>query len=111
RDLRVAGAADALPLGWRGRVEACARSLSFEFCMQLAGGGLAAACITAFLVVSALNPVSNEKNLSAYELRSLSSTERNEPPVPLESLFQSPTPRAAMLWAAPGRSVRPSGSE
>jgi len=105
-DLRAAGAADELPAGWRGRVQACARSLSFEFCMQLAGGGLAAACVTAFLVVSALNPASDEKNLSASELRTLSSIERNEPPVPLESLFQSRSPRAAMLWAAPGRSPR-----
>jgi hypothetical protein len=111
RDLRVAGAADELPAGWRGRVQACARSLSFEFCMQLAGGGLAAACVTAFLVVSALNPVSNEGRLSAYELRSISAIGRNEPPVPLESLFQSPSPRAAMLWAAPGRSLRPVATE
>jgi len=111
RDLRVAGAQDQLPAGWRGRVRACANSFSFEFCMQLAGGGLAAACVTAFLVVSALNPVSNENSLSAYEQRAISAIERNEPPVPLESLFQSPTPRAAMLWAAPGRSLQATGAE
>jgi hypothetical protein len=111
RDLRAAGADDELPKGWRGPVRACARSLSFEFCMQLAGGGLAAASITGFLVVSALNPAANERKLSPYELRAISAVERNEPPVPLESLFQSPSPRAAMLWAAPGRSPRPAAVE
>jgi hypothetical protein len=87
-------------------VQACSSRLSFEFCLQLAGGGLAAAAITAFVLVSALNPVQSVKSLSAYEVRSMSSAEQNEPPVPLESLFQSPAPRAAMLWAAPGRSPR-----
>lgn len=100
-ELRSLPVSDA-PRGWRERVRACSASLSFEFCMQLAGGGLAAAAVTAFVLVSALNPVQTEKSLSAYEVRTLSSAERNEPPVPLESLFQSPTPRAAMLWAAPG---------
>lgn len=94
---------DAPPTGWRERVRVCSASISFEFCMQLAGGGLAAASVTAFVLVSALNPAPSAKSLSAYEIRSLSAAERNEPPVPLESLFQASAPRAAMLWAAPGR--------
>ncbi len=111
-ELRALPLEDAPPRGWRGKVRACSASLSFEFCMQLAGGGLAAAAVTAFALVSALNPVPAAKNLSAYEVRTISAAERNEPPVPLESLFQSPTPRAAMLWAAPGRSQwRTTGAE
>ena len=107
-DDRVVGALRAAPLteppaGWRERVRACAGSLSFEFCMQLAGGGLAAASITAFALVSALSPAPRSRGLSTYEVHSISAAERNQPPVPLESLFQSTTPRAAMLWAAPGR--------
>ncbi len=107
-DDRIIAELRALPLsdtpteGWRERVRGCFTCISFEFCMQLAGGGLAAAAVTAFALVSALNPVSTPKNPSEYEVRSLSAAERNEPPVPLESLFQSPAPRAAMLWAAPG---------
>lgn len=115
-DDRVVTELRSLPLadprkGWRDRVRACSASLSFEFCMQLAGGGLAAAAITAFVLVSALNPVRTAPSLSAYEIRTMSAAERNEPPVPLESLFQSQTPRAAMLWAAPGRSPRRTLSE
>ncbi len=92
--------------GWRQRVRACAAGLSFEFCMQLAGGGLAAASITGYVLISALNPAVNPKGPSAYEVRTITAAERNEPPVSLESLFQVSAPRAAMLWAAPGRSLR-----
>jgi hypothetical protein len=91
---------------WMERVRACSTSLSFEFCVQLAGGALAAAAVTAFAIVSALNPVPSSGALSAFESRSMKSMDRNEPPVPLESLLQSPAPRAAMLWAPPGRSPR-----
>jgi anti-sigma factor RsiW len=94
------------PVGWRERVRACSTSVSFEFCMQLAGGALAAAAVTAFAIVSALNPVPSSRTVSAFESRSITALERNEPPVPLESLLQSPAPRAAMLWAPPGRSPR-----
>jgi len=102
----------AIPLkeeqkGWRGRVKTVSKSLSFEFCMQLAGGGLAAASITAFVLVSALNPNSTHPSLSAYELRTMTALERNRPPVPLESLFQSRNPRAAMMWDIPGHASRP----
>lgn len=106
-ELRALPLVEPGPQGWRARVRACSERLSFEFCMQLAGGGLAAASITAFVLISALNPASTSRNLSPYELGSVSSVGRTEPPVPLESLFQSPTPRAAMLWAAPGRSAHP----
>jgi hypothetical protein len=105
--LRTLPLVEPKPQGWRARVRACSETLSFEFCMQLAGGGLAAASITAFVLISALNPAPTSRNPSPYELGSVSSVGRTEPPVPLESLFQSPTPRAAMLWAAPGRSVHP----
>ena len=111
-ELRALPLADASPMGWRETLRACSAGVSFEFCLQLAGGGLAAAAITAFALVSALNPVPTAKNLSAYEIRSLSAAERNEPPVPLEALFQASTPRAAMLWAAPGRPQwRPQGGD
>ena len=96
----------AQPAGWREKVRACAGSLSFEFCMQLAGGGLAAASVTAFALISALNPAPATQSLSAYEVRAITAVERNRPPVPLESLFQSSTPRAAMLWAAPAGAAR-----
>jgi hypothetical protein len=115
-DNRVVSALRATPAnrpvnGWRELVRACRASLSFEFCMQLAGGGLAAASVTAFLVVSALKPVPLAHSVSADEVRAMSTAERTGPPIPLESLFQSSTPRAAMLWASPDRSLRHAATE
>ena len=105
-ELRAMPLNSAKPASWRAAMRAWSAEVSFDFCMQLAGGGLAAAAVTAFVLVSALNPPSSARRLSAYEARTMSAIERNEPPVPLESLFQSQTPRAAMLWASPGRAPR-----
>ncbi|HLJ54928.1 MAG TPA: zf-HC2 domain-containing protein [Chthonomonadaceae bacterium] len=108
-DDRVVTKLRSLPLddraakGWRERIRDCSAGVSLDFCIQLAGGGLAAASITAILLVSALNPPPASRAPSAYEVRTLSAAERSEPPVPLESLFQTSSPRAAMLWATPGR--------
>jgi hypothetical protein len=105
--LRAQPSTEGSRAGWRDRVREVAASLSYEYCLQLAGGALAAASVTAFALVSALNPApTSSRTLSSYELRSMSAEERNDPPVPLESLFQSPSPRAAMLWGSPGPPLR-----
>jgi hypothetical protein len=75
--------------------------VSLEYCGQLVGGALVAASITGFFVVSALHPVNMR---TAAETASIAAREHNEPPVPLEALFQSASPRAAMLWATPSHS-------
>ena len=83
--LRAQPSTEGSRAGWRDRVREVAASLSYEYCLQLAGGALAAASVTAFALVSALNPApTSSRTLSSYELRSMSAEERNDPPVPLE---------------------------
>ena len=97
--------------GFWQRIGGLAPNLSFEFWGQLAGGALMAASVTAFFLVSALHPTPSARANSTSELTSLSIPEHNAPPVSLESLFQSRSPRAALLWATPGASRRPGTSE
>ncbi|HZO91392.1 MAG TPA: zf-HC2 domain-containing protein [Chthonomonadaceae bacterium] len=76
--------------------------LPLEYLSQIACGALVAALLTALCLTSALHPASSGTTGPDSPARGgLITVERNEPPVPLESLLQSPSPRAALLWTAP----------
>lgn len=77
-------------------------ALPFPFLTQVAGGGLVAASVTMFCLLSALHPHGAVARPSGKA--ALVSSARNEPPVPLESLLRSPAPRAALLWTSSARS-------
>jgi hypothetical protein len=88
--------------GWRREVTLRWRRLPFGFLRQIAGGALAAASLTALLLFSALRPAGSGlvKADVAPGHEGIAPT-RNDPPVPLESLLRSPSPRAALLWTTP----------
>jgi anti-sigma factor RsiW len=90
--------------GWLGAPGAQMRArwsgLSFEFLTQLAGGALLAASVTAVCLLSALHPTESARSAAPPET-SLTATVQNGPPVPLETLLQSASPRAALLWRTP----------
>lgn len=71
--------------------------VSFNFCIQFAGGALIAASVTGYLLVTALRSSSSINPLSSVSVRA----ERPAPPTPMEWLLDSPAPRAAMLWGTP----------
>lgn len=73
---------------------------SFEFFTQLTGGALIAASVTAVCLLSALHPISNSTPVDQPD-STPAATAQNEPPVPLETLLQSASPRAALLWRTP----------
>jgi len=67
---------------------------------QIAGGMLVAASLTAMFLLTALHPI--EDNARALkEVHRITVIRSNEPPVPLESLLDRPSPRAASLWTIP----------
>jgi hypothetical protein len=77
-------------------------ALPFRFLSQMAGGTLVAASLTALclsfsLRVPGIAPASRSRTVALPPAMAT----RNEPPVPLETLLQTPTPRAALLWATP----------
>jgi anti-sigma factor RsiW len=73
------------------------RAFPMLYLVQIMGGALAAAAVTALFLIPALHPA-----LSASSGRHITGlTERAEPPVPLSSLLQSAAPRAALLWTLP----------
>lgn len=74
-------------------------ALSSSFLLQVAGGTLAAVVITLFCVSAALQPTG--KNAPTENLSGQTFSVRRGPPVPLESLLTSPSPRAAQLWTKP----------
>lgn len=96
--------------GFWQKIRAFSPGLSFEFWGQLAGGALMASAVTAFFLVSALHPTPTVRANSASDVTPLSTPERNTPPVSLEALFQTRSPRAALLWAAPSVSHSRSAS-
>ena len=73
-----------------------------EFFLQLSGGALLAASVTAIFFLSALHgPTRNARTTgNGMEVHEAFAA-RNDPPIPLESLLQSQAPRAALLWTAP----------
>jgi len=76
---------------------------------QIAGGTIAAAFLTAVFLLTALHPVEDTAR-TAREIHRVSTAQTNEPPVPLESLLNRPSPRAAFLWSIPSLR-RPRSSE
>lgn len=79
---------------------ACWEAIPNIYLTQIAGGTLAAASLTAVFLLTALHPVEDTAR-TAGEIRRISATRSNEPPVPLESLLDRPSPRAAFLWTIP----------
>jgi hypothetical protein len=67
---------------------------------QIAGGTLAAASLTAIFLLTALHPIENMAS-ATREAHRIAVQHLNEPPVPLESLLDQPSPRAASLWTMP----------
>ena len=72
------------------------------FLAQIAVGTLGAASLTAVFLLTALHPIEDAAH-AAGEVRRLAASQSNEPPVPLESLLDRPSPRAAFLWTMPSR--------
>ena len=75
---------------------------SFGFATQVMGGVLVAATLTTICLLPALSfhsPVASHAHASLGHV----AAPRNEPPIPLEALLETPSPRAALLWGAPIR--------
>ena len=79
---------------------ACWEAMPNLYLTQIVGGTLAAASLTAVFLLTALHPA-DDTTRSAGEVRRVSAVRSNEPPVPLESLLDRPSPRAAFLWTIP----------
>ena len=61
---------------------------------------LVAASLTAMFLLTALRPIEDTAH-ALSEVHRISVIRSNEPPVPLESLLDRPSPRAASLWTIP----------
>jgi len=74
--------------------------LPFPFLGQLMAGGLVAASLTMISLFGTLHP--NQPPVSDAPAQTI--TQQSQPPIPLEALLESPSPRAALLWrTAPNR--------
>jgi len=78
-------------------------SVPAVFISQVAGGALAAAAITTTCLTITVQPHAARHDIQHYQRPELSANLSwlNGPPVPLEALMDSPSPRAAMLWTPP----------
>jgi anti-sigma factor RsiW len=97
---RDPGARNQIPwrrlLSWRPS-RGVGRALPLGFLSQIATGACAAATVTALCLTPALHPAaghSGRRTPTASIAPAL-------PPVPIESLLQTSSPCAALLWAAP----------
>jgi hypothetical protein len=81
----------SLPAMWRSPV-----GLPY----QLVGGAACAAVLTLWCVMPEGRPVPPALP-GAHHHRQTARAVEQDPPVPFESLFRTPTPRAALLWATP----------
>ena len=81
------------------------RTLPFDFIAQVGGGALAAVTLTSFFLLPALHSGTPEQARAALLSEKLArdSARRSALPVPMETLLNTPSPRAAMLWTIPGR--------
>ena len=115
-DSRVIAMARSRPeQGWLARfigwLLAGARGSAMLF-TQIAGGALVAATVTAACLWFAVQPrpvmVKSSVVVSTHQTRN----ERwlHGPPAPLESLMDTPAPRAALLWTAPSHEDREAAS-
>lgn len=85
---------------WKRRIS---QPLPFPFLSQLLGGGLVAAALTVVSLFSTLHPAQTPAPHDAGKVIAAPSA----PPLPLEALLDSPSPRAALLWRTSGKN-RPS---
>ena len=71
------------------------------FLQQVVSGAVFASSLTALCLFITLQspPAGNRTQPQKAQLAPIAT--RNEPPVPLSALLQTPTPRAAHLWTAP----------
>jgi len=67
------------------------------YLFQAVGSAFATAAVTALFLAPALHPGTGV----AHDERYPATVERSEPPVPLGSLLQNASPRAALLWTQP----------
>jgi hypothetical protein len=95
-------------LWWRSWRRLCARYAvePLAFLSQIAAGSLAAAAVTALCLVPTLHPEAADAQ-SQWQNRQ-ANMGRVDPPVPLESLLQTSSPRAALLWTLPRARLLPS---
>ena len=112
-DARVLSAvALSAPRGFRGKLARLRRAIQtrldampLTFFSQIASGALVAASLTVICVFSALRPAGQPNVTAAHPGAHAALTAAyNEPPVPLESLLENPSPRAALLWTTPAES-------
>lgn len=94
-------------LTWRQRIARSLRELWARweavpnlYLTQMVGGTLAAASLTAVFLLTALHPVGYNTHRTG-EIRKMAAFHASAPPVPLESLLDRPSPRAASLWTIP----------
>ncbi len=92
-------AAQSPAFGWSRRWRS---ALPFPFLGQLVSGGVVAASLTVFSLFSTLHPLQPAANRSHPQM----SVPQNEPPIPLEALLDSPSPRAALLWRSSNSKAR-----
>ena len=96
----------------RTRCKMLSTALSFDLLAQVGGGAVAAAGLTSLFLLSALHSGSSHASPSGLwaDRQARENLQRSVLPVPLQSLLDTPSPRAAMLWTTPGhtRHSRPS---
>lgn len=91
------------PVGWRERLQQQLARVPIEYVSQVAGGALAAACVTALCLFPTLHPhLGRSPNPSGSVAGPAAGVAvRATLPVSLGSLLSSPSPRAALLWQPP----------
>ncbi len=83
---------------WLGRLR-----LGAQYAKQLIGGAVVASVLTGFCFFTTLHAPPQKTKTRLSETLLVPQTVQVEPPVPLSTLLQNPTPRAALLWTAPTR--------
>jgi hypothetical protein len=104
-DTKVLGILRRPAPSWRSRILAFCNSIPTVWRSpvglpyQLLGGAACAAVLTLWCVMPEGRPVS--PGLPTAHHGQTARAGEQDPPVPFESLFRTPAPRAALLWATP----------
>lgn len=86
---------------WK-RMQMHTRALQLSFLAQLGGGAVFAVALTSFFLLPALHSHPPVSARAAQMLETQAQDrERADASIPMESLLQTPTPRAALLWTNP----------
>lgn len=95
------------------RLRRIKRSFESVYLTQFAGGAFAAAAVTAACLFVAMRPHVNPAHTGRTGSADTSVTMSflNGPPVPLENLLDTASPRTALLWTRPARTTRRSVAE